>query len=199
MTALGLYVPGDTAVHRLPAGAKLAALLVAVTGLLLITDPWAALGAAAAAALLYPLCGLGARHLWRTLRPLLPFLALIAVFQTLVAGGDVAARVCGQLGAAVLLAGLVTSTTRVSAMFELFERLAGPLRVFGVRPDRVALVLAMTIRCVPLVATAWRAAREAYVARGLRRRPHRMVVPVIVNLVRSAEALGEAMSARGLD
>jgi len=37
------------------------------------------------------------------------------------------------------------------------------------------------------------------VARGLRGGAHRMVVPVIVNLIRSAEALGLALSARGLD
>ncbi|MFC7329839.1 energy-coupling factor transporter transmembrane component T family protein [Marinactinospora rubrisoli] len=199
MSVLGLYVPGDTVVYRLPAGAKLLVLLAAVTGLLLVADPWVAVGATAAVAVLYPVCGLGVRRLWETLRPLLPFLVLIAAVQTLTEGWEVAARVCGQLGAAVLLAGLVTATTRVTAMLALFERLARPLRVFGVRPDRVALVLAMTIRCVPMVARAWQTARESYVARGLRRRPHRMVVPVVVNLLRSAEALGEAMSARGLD
>lgn len=74
---------------------------------------------------------------------------------------------------------MVTLTTRVAGMPELFERLARPLRAFGVRPERVALVLALTIRSVPMALTAWRQAREAYVARGLSRRQHQqhMVVP----------------------
>ncbi|GAA3754043.1 biotin transport system permease protein [Spinactinospora alkalitolerans] len=199
MSVIGLYVPGTGPVYRIPAGAKLLVLLVTVTAVLLVGDPWAALGAAAGAALLYPLCSPAHRYLWRTLRPLLPFLVAIAAFQAFTAGWEVGLRVCAQLTTAVLLAGLVTLTTRVSEMLALFERLAAPLRLVGARPDRVALVLALTIRCIPMVATAWRASREAYAARGLRGRPHLMVVPVIVNLIRSAESLGQAMSARGMD
>ncbi len=196
---LGLYVPGDSVLHRLPVGAKLLVLLSAVTAVVAFADLWSALGAALAALLLYPLCGFTFRHVWRVLRPLLPFLAVIALFQALVGDGATAVRVCAQLAMAVLLSGLVTLSTRVSEMLGLFERLARPLRYAGVRPDRVALVLALTIRCLPLAASAWQASREAYVARGLRGRPHLMVVPVIIGLIRSAEAMGEALAARGID
>ncbi|MBB4930112.1 biotin transport system permease protein [Lipingzhangella halophila] len=199
MSVLGLYLPGDSVLHRTPAGVKLLALLGAVTAVVVLGDPWIAVGAAVGCALLYPLCGLRAGHAWRILRPLLPFLVLIVLFQML--GGDalVAVRTCAQLVLAVLLSGLVTFTTRVSTMLALFERVARPLRFAGVRPDRLALVLALTIRALPMVAAAWHASREAYLARGLRGRPHLMVVPVIVGLVRSAEAMGDAMTARGLD
>ncbi|PSK92382.1 biotin transport system permease protein [Murinocardiopsis flavida] len=199
MSTVGLYVPGDGPAHRAPAGAKLLVLLVAVSAMLLAGDLRVALAAVAAAVLLYPLCGLAPRHVWRTVRPLLVFVAVIGVFQWYAADAQTAVRVCAQLVAAVLLAGLVTLTTKVSAMLALFERLAGPLRHVGVRPDRVALTLALTIRCIPLVATAYRNSREAYAARGLRGRPHLLVVPVIVGLIRSAEAMGEAMVARGID
>ncbi|MFD0777113.1 energy-coupling factor transporter transmembrane component T, partial [Streptomonospora algeriensis] len=115
--------------------------------------------------------------------------------------GDWAAavRVCGQLATAALLAAMVTATTRVSAMLELFERLLRPWARLGANPRRVALVLALTIRCIPLVASAWQTSREAYIARGLRGRPDVMVVPVIVGLLRSADSLGEALTARGID
>ncbi|GAB3210308.1 CbiQ family ECF transporter T component [Marinactinospora thermotolerans] len=198
MTSLGLYVPGRTPLHRAPAGVKLALLLAVVTVVVLLPPVGAAVAALVAAAL-YPLCGLPSHHLWGVLRPLLPFLALIALFQAVTAGPQVALGVCARLAAAVLAASLVTLTTRVAEMLALFERLARPLRLVGVRPDRAALVLALTVRCVPMVAAAWRGAREACLARGIRPRPHRLVVPVVVGMVRSAEALGEAMSARGLD
>ncbi|WP_344966526.1 energy-coupling factor transporter transmembrane component T family protein [Salinactinospora qingdaonensis] len=199
MNTLGLYAPGDTPLHRLPAGVKLATLAVAVFAVVLLGQIWVALTACCLAVVLYALGGLAVPHLWRTVRPLLPFLLLIAVFQVTTAGWEVALRVCAQLTFAVLLAGLLTLTTRVSAMLALFERLLRPLRLVGGDPERAALVLALTVRAIPMVATAVAASRAAYTARGLRRSPHRMVVPVIVGLIRSAEAMGEAMVARGID
>ncbi|MUL42567.1 energy-coupling factor transporter transmembrane protein EcfT [Streptomonospora sp. PA3] len=202
MTMAALYVPARSrraVLHRLPAGAKLLALLVAVCALVAAADTAVAPASAAAAALLHPLCGLGVRTALRTLRALAPFLAAIALFQWLAGDWQAAARVSGQLAAAALLAALVTASTRVSEMLDLFERLARPLARFGANPRRVALVLALTIRCIPLVASAWRASREAYIARGLRGRPDAMVVPVIVGMLRSADALGEALTARGID
>ncbi|RNL83538.1 energy-coupling factor transporter transmembrane component T family protein [Halostreptopolyspora alba] len=199
MTVLGLYQPGDSLAHRTPAGVKLLVLFCAVTVVLVLGTLWVAVGGVVVSALLYPLCGVRARYVWRMLRPLLPFLALIVGFQVLTGDPWAAVRTCAVLGLAVLLSGLVTLTTQVSTMLALFERLAAPLRHLGVRPDRLALVLALTIRAIPMVTVAWQTSREAYLARGLRGRPHLMVVPVVVGLVRSAEAMGEAMTARGLD
>ncbi|MGV2385991.1 MAG UNVERIFIED_CONTAM: energy-coupling factor transporter transmembrane protein EcfT [Thermobifida fusca] len=198
MNTVGLYVPGTSLPYRIPAGVKLLALLGTVTVLAVLADPWVSLGAVLAVVLLYILWGLAA-HLWHAFRPVLLFLVAIAVFHAVFTDVHTAVRVCSQLTAVILLAGLVTRTTPVSAMLDLFTRLARPLQHVGVRPERVGLVLALTIRCIPMVAEAWRASREAYVARGLRGGAHRMVVPVIVNLIRSAEALGLALSARGLD
>ncbi|GAB3454215.1 energy-coupling factor transporter transmembrane component T [Streptomonospora sediminis] len=202
MSMTGLYVPPRSrgaVLHRLPAGAKLLVLVVAVAAVVAAANTAVSLAAAALVALLYPVCGLGVRPVWRTLRALALFLAAIALFQWLAGDWQAAARVCGQLAAAALLAGLVTASTRVSEMLDLFERLARPLARLGADPRRVALALALTIRCIPLVAASWRASREAYIARGLRGRPDAMVVPVIVGLLRSADSLGEALTARGID
>nr|WP_184638864.1 energy-coupling factor transporter transmembrane component T [Streptomonospora salina] len=198
----GIYVPPRrrrAVLHRLPAGAKIAALVAAVVAVVAAADARVAVAAAAAAALVHPLCGLGVGPALRTLRALAPFVAAIVLFQWLVGDGATAVRVCGQLLAAALLAAAVTASTRVTEMLELFERLARPLARVGANPRRVALVLALTIRCIPMVASAWRTSREAYLARGLRGRPDAMVVPVIVGLLRSADSLGEALTARGID
>jgi biotin transport system permease protein len=199
MSTLGLYHPGRSWLHRLPAGAKLLGLLLAVTGVLLSHTPALVLAEVVVAAVLYPTAGVPGRILGRHVRALAPFLVLIVAFQWFTAGWPRAVVVAGGLLAAVLLAGLVTVTTRVSAMLALFERLARPLDRVGVSSRRVSLVLALTMRCVPLVATAWQDCRDAYRARGLGRGSWRMVVPVIVGLIRSAEALGDAITARGLD
>lgn len=193
------YTPADTVLHRAPAGVKLLGVFVVVTVVLLPRDPRVTAAGAVLVVVLYAVARVPPREAWPILRPLLPFLALVAVFQGLAAGWEVALRVCVQVTVAVLLGGLLTRTTRVSAMLELFERLLRGLRHVGVRPDRAALVLALTVRGIPLVARTWREAREAAAARGVGHRLDLLVVPVIVNVVRSAEAMGEALAARGLD
>ncbi|MBQ1082663.1 energy-coupling factor transporter transmembrane protein EcfT [Nocardiopsis sp. B62] len=199
MSAIGLYVPGTGPLHRIPAGPKLLGLLVVGAALLVAADPWVSLGALAASLVVYPLVGLHPRRALGVLRALWPFLLAIGTFQALFGAWEEGLRLCAQLATLVLLANAVTLTTRVREMLDLFERLARPLRHVGVNPDRVALVLALTVRSIPMVATAWRAAREGYRARGLSGRPHLLVVPVIVQLLRMADATGEALVARGID
>ncbi|WP_017536978.1 energy-coupling factor transporter transmembrane component T family protein [Nocardiopsis halophila] len=199
MNALGLYVPGRSPLHLLPAGAKLLGLLALVSLLIALDDHRAGLAACLGCLAAYPASGLGLRRALRMLLPLLPFLVAIALFQALAGDLWAALRACLLLIAAVLASGLVTFTTRVSAMLDLFERLARPFSRVGVRPDRVALVLALTIRSVPMVAAAWQTSKDACAARGLRPWPHLIVVPVIVGMIRTAEATGEAMAARGVD
>ncbi|GAB3476338.1 CbiQ family ECF transporter T component [Nocardiopsis coralliicola] len=199
MNPVASYVPGRSVLHRAPAGAKLAGLLAGITLLVAAGGPAAGAATAAAALAAYPLCGLGLRRPLGILRAVLPFIALLALFQALAGDAAAALRMAALLSSAVLLAGLVTATTRVAAMLTLFERLCRPLAPLGADPRRVALVLALTVRAVPLVADVARSCREAYAARGIRRRPHLLVVPIVVGLIRSAESMGEAMTARGLD
>lgn len=199
MSAVGLYVPGTGVFYRVPAGYKLPALLAIGAGLLAAADHRAAVAALAVSLALYPVLGLHLRRALRVLRVLLPFLLAIGVFQTLFGDWQSGLRLCAQLAALVLLANIVTLTTRVQEMLDLFARMARPLGRVGADPERIALVLALTIRSIPMVAAAWQAAREGYRARNLSGRPHLLVVPVIVQLLRMAEATGEALVARGID
>ncbi|GHF53687.1 biotin transport system permease protein [Amycolatopsis bartoniae] len=196
---VGLYLPGGSWLHRTPAGPKLLGLLLAITGVLLTSVPAGIAAELAVTAALYPAARVPWRILWQHTRVLLPFLVLVAGFQLLTAGWERAVVIGGQLLVSVLLAGLVTVTTRVSAMLALFEKLARPLDRVGVSSQRIALTLALTMRCIPMVAQAWQASSDAYRARGLRRGSWRVVVPVIVRLLRSAESLGDAITARGVD
>lgn len=200
MSMLGLYVPGTGPLHRIPAGPKLLVLLVLGVTLIAVANPWAWLGALAVALILYPATGLTLRRALGVLRALAPFLLAIGVFQGLFVGSWIeGARLGSQLAALVLFANAITLSTRVEEMLALFERMARPLRRVGGDPDRVALVLALTIRSIPMVTAAWKAARDGYRARGLRGRPYLLVVPVIVHLLRMAETTGEALVARGID
>ncbi|UGQ56707.1 energy-coupling factor transporter transmembrane protein EcfT [Rhodococcus pyridinivorans] len=200
MNTFGPYHPGRSVLHRLPAGAKLlavAALILALT--LWIRQPWQVLPALALAVLAYAAARVPPRLAVVQLRPLVWMLAIIAAFQVLVAGWERAVVICGSLLVAVALAALVTLTTRTTDMLDAIVRAARPLARVGVDPDRVGLVLVMTVRAIPLIGTVVTRVTEARKARGLGFSLRALVVPVVVGALRTAEAMGEALAARGVD
>lgn len=198
-SSLGLYHPGNSLLHRMPAGFKLLAMLVGVVGVLLLREWWQLAIAAAGVALLYASARIPLAVAWSQLRPLRYLIPLVAVLQVLLSGWPAAVRVCATILLTVALAALVTLTTRVTAMLDTVSRALGPLRHLGVDPDRIALLLAMTIRCIPLVAGIVAAASEARKARGLGFSLVALGAPVVVRSLRAADAIGEALVARGAD
>ena len=196
---IGLYHPGSSPLHRMPAVVKLLALLVGTTALVVVRSP-AAVGVAAAVVLaLVAVARLPAQLALRQIWPLRWFVLVLAPLQWWSGGARAAGVVEGTLLVSVLGAAVVTLTTRVSAMLDVIERAAGPLRRFGVDPERVALVLALTIRAVPVLAATAGEVAEARRARGLQRSPRALLVPLVVRTLRHADRLGEALVARGVD
>ena len=82
MSLLGLYRPGRTWLHRLPAGAKLLGLLVASVVVVALPGPAAGVGALAVALALVLWSGTGMRRLLRTMRGLLVVVVLMAAYTT---------------------------------------------------------------------------------------------------------------------
>lgn len=196
---IGLYRDGSSLLHRLPAGAKLAGLLLAG-----LASPFVRSSVVTAVALALVLTGyaiarMPARVLLQMLRPLLFVMVPLGVFQTVVAGWERAFVIVGVLVALVLLANLVTLTTRMSDLVDVVVRVCGPLRRVGVNPERVGLMLQLAIRAVPLVIDLGRRVREAQHARGLSASPRAFAVPLIVGALRRADAMGDALAARGFD
>jgi len=196
---IGLHRPGTSLFHRLPAGVKLLGLLLAGVGSILVRTPTATgvvLGAVLAG---YAVARMPVRVLLEMLRPLLLVVVPLGVFQVLVAGWARAVVIVGVIVALVLLANLVTLTTRTSDLVDVVVRVAGPLRRVGIDPERVGLALQLAIRAVPLVIDLARRVREAQHARGLTASPRAFAVPLIVGALRRADDLGDALAARGLD
>ncbi|GAA4530038.1 MULTISPECIES: energy-coupling factor transporter transmembrane component T family protein [Nonomuraea] len=200
MNALtGAYVPGDSFLHRMPTGAKLAVLAVCCTGLILLPSVWAMAGAAVVVVLLYAVARVGAAAAWAQVRPVLWFVAALFVIQLVLAGPSAAVLVTSRIVLAVALAGLVTLTTRTSAMMATLERALRPARRVGLDPFRLSLLLSLTIRSIPVIAALATRVREAQRARGVEWSMRAFAVPLVVGALRHADALGEALSARGLD
>ena len=199
MSTIGLYLPGGSVLHRAPAGAKLVALVLAGAASVLLDDVWQVVVALGVVTVGYGVAGIPLRTAVAQLRPLVWVAGVAAVFHVLVNGWERAVVVLGVIALLVLLAALVTLTTRTTDLVDALVTGCRPLRRVGVDPERVGLLLALGIRCVPVVVGLAEQVREAQRARGLGASPRAFVVPLIVRSLRHADALGEALVARGVE
>ncbi|MGW4355767.1 energy-coupling factor transporter transmembrane component T family protein [Nocardia sp. NPDC004582] len=195
---LSLYHDARTPVHVVPAGVKLAGLAVAGTALFFVSSITVLTSALIVVLGLYALARIPWRTTGRQVLALLPFLALIVIAQLLFTDARTAVLVGERLLTLVLLANLVTLTTRTSAMVDTIERVLTPLRPLGVRPERVGLLVAMTIRFIPVIREQAELVRAAQRARGIERSTV-FLVPLLIRTLRMADGVGEALDARGLD
>jgi biotin transport system permease protein len=196
---LGLYVPGDSPVHRLPAAVKLLLLVALGVASVFLRAPVPVGGAIVIVIACYAVAGLSPVVAIRQVWPMRWILVFILAFQWWVRGWQSAVVVVGVIAVLVMAAALVTLTTRTSALVDVLVSVCRPLRVVGVDPDRVGLVIALAIRSVPIVAGFATQIRDAQRARGARPSPRAYAAPLIVRSLRHADAVGEALAARGLD
>lgn len=199
MSLLGLYLPGRSLLHRAPAGAKLLGLVVLAIVVQLVEPWWGRCLLLVAVLALYPPAGIGLRFALRQLRSLWWVLVGVAAAQLLLAGWQLAVSVVATILLLVLAAGLVTLTTTTTALTDVVVRVLGPFRRFGAAPERVGLLLALSIRAVPVVLGLAEQIREAQRARGLGASPRAFAVPLLVRALRHAQRMGDALVARGLD
>ena len=195
---LTLTSPVATPWHRVGAAPKLAALAVATVVLFALDDPGTlALTLAGIAALHAPGGAVFARHAVRMLRPLWPFVLVLAILHLWTGAWREGAVIVLRLVAAVAAANLVTMTTPLGAMMTVAENLARPLARLGLPPRRLALALALAIRFMPVQAIRIAALREAWAARSQHRPGWRILVPATLAALDDAERVAEALRARG--
>ncbi|HSE07397.1 MAG TPA: energy-coupling factor transporter transmembrane protein EcfT [Nocardioidaceae bacterium] len=199
MTSLGLYVPGSSPVHQMRAGTKLLLMLAAGAGSVFLDQAWQVALTVLAALAGYLVAGLPLRLALRQVRPLFWIVGFVALFHAITSGWERAAVFTGVIVTLVLLAGLTTLTTRTTDMVDAVVGALRPLRRLGVHPDRVGLLIALGIRSVPVVVGLAEEVRDAQRARGLTASPRAFAVPLIVRSLRHADALGDALVARGVD
>ncbi|MFZ4896074.1 energy-coupling factor transporter transmembrane component T family protein [Plantibacter sp. Mn2098] len=197
---IALYRPGTSVLHRMPAGPKvLAVMLVVFLVSVLPQAGWALAGAATLAVVGYLIAGLGFGELWRQVLVVRWVIVIMLAGQVIFLPFTLALTNTGRVVAVVLIAALITLTTRTVDLLDAVERGLGPLRRFGVDPARIGLVLAITITAIPVIAGFASTIREAQRARGVPLRPHTFVVPVMVMSMKHADDLGDALVARGFE
>ena len=193
----GLAPP--TWLHRVPAGVKLAA-LVLLSAFLLPVDDWRMLaGALALIMMVYAGFGRAGAARLKLMRPLLPLLLIVGGVQAASSGWQAGAVVTLRLLALLLLADLVSMSTTMSALMQALTPALRALRPLGVQPRKVALAVALVLRFVPVLLMRWREREQAWKARTRRRIPPRLVAAFIADILQLADRVAEALDARGFD
>ncbi|MGW5508183.1 energy-coupling factor transporter transmembrane component T family protein [Streptomyces albogriseolus] len=196
---LSLYRPGDSVLHRAPAGPKLVVLLVTCLTVFLVDELWFTAVCGTVVLVLWRIALIPYRELGRQLRGLWVVALLLAVFQVWANGWHEAAMTVLRLLALLLLASLVTMTSRTSHIVDALESAARPLALVGLRPGRIAFLIGLTLRFIPLIREKAEEIRAAQRARGVERRPLALLLPLLLKTLTMADAISEALDARGFE
>ena len=195
-----LYRPGTSPLHRMPAGAKVlvfAALVLAIA--LTANSVWTLPTAGILAISLYLMAGLGMPTLLRQLYAARWIALVMLVTQVFFLPVLAAVSNTCRVLVVIVLAALITLTTRVPALLDATERALAPLRRFGVNPAGIGLILALTITAIPVIGGFAADIREAQRARGAPVRLQTFVVPLLVMSLKHSDELADALTARGIE
>ena len=195
-----LYRPGTSLLHRMPAGAKVlvfAALVLAIA--LTANSVWTLPTAGILAISLYLIAGLGIPTLLRQLYAARWIALVMLVTQVFFLPVLAAISNTSRVLVVIVLAALITLTTRVPTLLDATESALAPLRRFGVNPAGIGLVLALTITAIPVIGGFAADIREAQRARGVPVRLQTFVVPLLVMSLKHSDELADALTARGIE
>ena len=187
---ISFYRPGNSPLHKLSAGWKLLGLTIALLAISFWgKEPTGLIVELISVIVLYQLAGIGIseflKQLWRIKILVLVILVPQLIFNGFVQGAyNSVAVVVG-----VLLAALISLTTKTSDLVELLQRIT--------RSRSFALLIALSINSIALVLGFSNSITEASLARGVKPNPVRQIVTLFVVSLRYADEYAEALAARG--
>ncbi len=191
-----LYAAHRTWMHALPAWCKLAALSACGTVLVLVERPLVL--AAACAAVLGLFATLG-RVAWRRVRKLggiAVAAALIVGFHALLGSTPLGVASALRLASAAMLALMLTLTTRFEDLLAVLEALLSPLQRLGVPTERIALGIGLMLRFAENFYVQWQRLDDAHRARTGQGGGLRLLAPLTIRTLQTAERVADALAAR---
>ncbi|MBT9368832.1 energy-coupling factor transporter transmembrane protein EcfT [Rhizobium sp. CSW-27] len=195
----GLHVTGNTAMHRLPAGPKLAALALASLVLFFVHSALPLALAVILTGTLYLRLGLSVGEALRRVRPVLITICLFGLLNVVLVSPLEALSSTLRLLAILFFAATVTTTTSIADFMAVLTRLLLPLERLGVvKASDVGLAVGLVLRFVPEIAARHATLREAHRARGVPVKLHRLLGPLIISTLKDADSIAEAIDARGI-
>jgi biotin transport system permease protein len=191
-----LYSAQSTWMHAVPAWVKLAVLSVCGTMLVLVERPVYLFAACVVVLLVFASLGTPA---WRRVRMLGGVAiagGLIVIFHW-VLGTTVQGVVSAlRLASAATLALMLTLTTRFEDLLAVMEAVMRPLKRFGVPTERVALGLGLMLRFAENFYVQWQRLDDAHRARTGRGGGLRLLAPLTIRTLQTADRVADALAAR---
>jgi len=220
--ALGQYIPGESAIHKLDARTKILAILVYIVILFMVTDFRGYAFLALLPLIVILLTGIDPRTLFGTLRPVVFIIILTVVLHVFMVEGTplftlgplTATREGLHQGAfmglrlilLILTTSFLTQTTSPIDLTDGLERLMNPFRVIGLPAHELAMMMTIALRFIPTLLDEAEKIMKAQMARGadfesgnIFTRAKNMVpllVPLFISAFRRADDLALAMEAR---
>ena len=219
---LGQYFPGDTLAHRLDPRTKLLATVLYIIAIFLAKGPIAYGVLILTLIVSVRISKVGARALFRGLKPVLFIIAFTAVLNLFYTPGTVIAQfwifhvtregvitaIAMMLRISLLIMGtfLLTYTTSPIRLTDGLEDLLGPLKKLGVPVHELAMMMTIALRFIPTLIEETDKIMAAQKARGadlesgsLMQRAKALIpilIPLFVSAFRRAEELATAMECR---
>ena len=219
---LGQYFPGDTLAHRLDPRTKLLATVLYIIAIFLAKGPIAYGVLILTLIVSVRISKVGAKALFRGLKPVLFIIAFTAVLNLFYTPGTVIAQfwifhvtregvitaIAMMLRISLLIMGtfLLTYTTSPIRLTDGLEDLLGPLKKLGVPVHELAMMMTIALRFIPTLIEEADKIMKAQMARGadfesgnLIKRAKNMIpilVPLFVSAFRRADELAMAMESR---
>jgi biotin transport system permease protein len=145
---------------------------------------------AAGVLVLFLLAGLKPMEILKQLWQMKFLLLIVLIPQLIFAGLEKGTYNTVAVFSGILLAALVSLTTKTSEIVELIKRIT--------RSQSFALLIALSINSIALVIGFSKSITEAGLARGVKPNPVRQIVTLFVVSLRYADDHAEALAARGV-
>jgi len=223
--AIGRYIPSNSPIHQLDPRAKIASILVISLSIFLLKNLWSYFLLAIFLLAVIILARLSIKSVLRGLLPLLWIIVFTFLLHLLFTPGSPIAsfgplKITEQglsLGAfivlrlifLILVASLLTLTTSPQRLTSGVEFFLSPLKLVGISSHKIAMMMTLSLRFVPLLFEEIDRLIKAEKSRGSdfsSKNPIRRIraiipilVPLLVNLLRRADEFALAMESRAYD
>ncbi|WP_422040985.1 energy-coupling factor transporter transmembrane component T family protein [Roseibium sp.] len=194
---MSIYLPGNSWLHRTPAGLKL--LVVAIASLLLfqVASPLIFIACLAGVVACYATLGRKGLARLALLRGLTVLLAILLLLHWISGTFWEGVSVILRLVVLILAANLVSITTRMDDMLEAVMPLFRPLEWFGLSARKPALCVALVLRFAPYMMQIFSKMREAFQARTGAKNSWKLIPPLAIQCLRMSDNVADALQARG--
>jgi biotin transport system permease protein len=194
---ISLYVIGPSFLHKMPAFIKLILLGITSVIVLPVNSLLEIIIFVCVVLCLYIFCGYKIFRRIVFIRPLIPLLGLILIFHIWVGTvNDGMISVLRLLGM-VLLANIITMTTKMQDLINAITPVLRPLELFGLSVRDLSLSIALSIRFVSVLFVVWNSMNESFRSKSGKNSGWGLLPPFFIQVLKLSEVIGESLTARG--